>query len=113
MAQGGYFSFHKLITSSIIKALYVLGAVFITLWGIYMIVSPFVFPHPTPTFSPFNPAMQQTSNSVSPLPIIMELLIILFGNIFWRVYCEVAIVLFSIHENLVDVNHKLTGVRFE
>ena len=73
-----FFSFEKMVTPSLIKILYILVALSITLGGLTLMLE-------------------------SPLEGIA---IILFGNLFWRVSAEITIILFSIHENLVKIKRQ-------
>ena len=83
-----FFSFKTMITTIIIKILYIIGAVIITLASLYGI-------------------MQSAGNHYGGggLMALYALLLLIFGNVFWRMFCEGAIILFSIHENLVQINH--------
>jgi hypothetical protein len=38
--------------------------------------------------------------------ILIPTIILLLGNVIWRIGCECLIILFSIHENLVAINKK-------
>ena len=73
-----FFSFEKMVTPSLIKILYILVALSITLGGLTLMLE-------------------------SPLEGIA---IIIFGNLFWRVSAEITIILFSIHENLVKIKRQ-------
>lgn len=73
-----FFSFRKMVSSAILKFIYVIGLIAITLGGITQIFS-------------------QPVNGIG---------IIIGGNLFWRIFCESLILLFSIHQELVKINHK-------
>ena len=78
--KGGFFSFEKMITPSIIKFIFIIGLIIVILFGLMGI-----------------------SSSDSP---VFSLLITAFSLIMWRVYCELMIVLFKIHENLVQIKNQ-------
>ena len=70
-----------MITPSIIKFIFIIGLIIVILFGLMGI-----------------------SSSDSP---VFSLLITAFSLIMWRVYCELMIVLFKIHENLVQIKNQL------
>jgi hypothetical protein len=73
-----FFSFRKMVSSAILKFVYVMGLIAITLAGIGQLFS--------------NPL-----NGIG---------IIIVGNLFWRIFCESLILLFSIQQELVKINQK-------
>lgn len=75
-----WFSFDKMITPIILKILYALALIAVIISGIASL---------------FHGQFFQAIG------------IIVFGVIGVRVYCELLILLFRIHENLVDINHSL------
>ena len=77
-----FFDFRQLITPALIKFCYVIGIIGITLGGIFAMVGG------------------------GGAEIIMGCAIIIFGNIIWRLICEGTIIIFSIHELLVEISHK-------
>ena len=93
----GYFSFHKLVSTSIIKATYVTGLMLITVWGLAAIGFGVV-------------ALAQPENQVAkivagnpPIAILLGAIVLVFGNLLWRLFCEGWILLFSIHELLAAI----------
>lgn len=88
---GRYFGFRKLITPDLVKLTYLLGTLGITFIGIFAIVSPDIFtPH----------------GGDSIRTRVMGILALIFGNLAWRMLCEGAILLFSLHEILVSLEDK-------
>ena len=94
-SDGGYFSFRKFISPTLIKIIYVLGAIFITIGGIVAMASP---------------AAQITTGYAAPvvqssqgLNIVLGLFAIFFGNLMWRVICESWIVLFNMRDLLASI----------
>ena len=82
-----FFAFRLMITAGLIKVIYPLGVVFILalvglswFWGI----------RPKGSDLPWAPLMSWDHS----------LLFLLFANIGWRIFCELMILLFSIHESL-------------
>lgn len=73
-----FFTFRKMVSITIIKFLYILGLFVITLGGL-------------------------SGLFVEPLAGIATLII---GNLFWRIFCESLILVFSIHQELVKLNSK-------
>ncbi|WP_286826690.1 DUF4282 domain-containing protein [Microcystis sp. LSC13-02] len=73
-----FFTFRKMVSITIIKFLYILGLFLITLGGLGVL-------------------FQQ------PLAGIATLII---GNLYWRIFCEALIIVFSIHQELVKLNSK-------
>ncbi len=73
-----FFTFRKMVSITIIKFLYILGLFMITLGGL-------------------SGLFQQTLAGIATLII---------GNLFWRIFCESLILVFSIHQELVKLNSK-------
>lgn len=84
-----YFSFRELVTPQLIKVVYLVGACFITAAGVLSVLSP-------ESFSEY-----ETGPLLSRLGGIFVLLV---GNLVWRMMCEGAILLFSLHELLVSID---------
>ncbi|MCK4808119.1 MAG: DUF4282 domain-containing protein [Candidatus Aenigmarchaeota archaeon] len=72
-----FLEFKKLITSPLIKILYILNVIIITLSGIGLMFTD---------------------------EILLGLAVIIFGNLWWRLMCEFVIVIFRIHDTLVDIS---------
>ncbi len=84
-----YFAFRELVTPQLIKMVYVVGACFITAAGLLSILSP------------------ETLNEYEAGPLLTRLggiFVLLVGNLVWRMMCEGAILLFSLHELLVSID---------
>jgi hypothetical protein len=86
-SSGGFFSFRRMVSAKIVKILYSLGALLITITGLWIIAAGF-----------------QDGNLMRSAGIA---LVVILGNLAWRLVCEAAIVLFSIHEVLVSIERKL------
>ncbi|MBX3331662.1 MAG: DUF4282 domain-containing protein [Nitrospira sp.] len=90
-----YFAFRELVTPQLIKVVYIVGACFITAAGLLSIVSP------------------ETLNEYDAGPILSRLggiFVLLVGNLVWRMMCEGAILLFSLHELLVSIDTRTKGL---
>jgi hypothetical protein len=84
-----YFSFRELVTPQLIKVVYLVGACVITGAGLLSILSP------------------ETWNEYEVGPMLTRLsgiFVLLIGNLVWRMMCEGAILLFSLHELLVSLD---------
>jgi hypothetical protein len=96
-AEGGYFSFRKMISTSLIKFLYVLGAIIITLTGL------------VPLFGGLFASAYggRDAGPAGALGLLFSLVWITVGNLLWRILCESWILLFSVHEVLVGIHNTL------
>ena len=95
-----FLTFRKMITPMFIQIIFWVGTVVIAISGL---VSMFTGGSRTTTISsPFGgpPITQTTSGSGG---FFVGLLIIVIGPIMWRVYCELLIVIFKIHSELVAI----------
>lgn len=90
-------NFEKFITPSIIKWVWIIGSIFITLGGIFFAVL-------GGSYLIRNGSLQNFIE-LSILSIFTILLII-FGNIVWRIYCEYLIIQFKIYDKLNTRNWK-------
>ncbi len=90
-----YFAFRELVTPQLIKVVYIVGACFITAAGLLSILSP------------------ETLNEYDAGPILSRvggIFVLLVGNLAWRMMCEGAILLFSLHELLVSIDTRAKGL---
>lgn len=84
-----YFAFRELVTPQLIKVIYFIGAGFITGAGLLSILSP------------------DALDDYAAGPIFTRLggiAALVVGNLVWRIMCEGAILLFSLHELLVSID---------
>ncbi|MEK4803203.1 MULTISPECIES: DUF4282 domain-containing protein [Oceanobacillus] len=84
-----FISFNKMITPTIIKVLFWVGVGFSIILGLLQIIAGFD--------SYFGGGYQ----------IFMGILTIILGPIFTRVYCELLILFFKMHETIQEINEKL------
>lgn len=90
-----YFGFDILVSSAIIKAVYIFGVLGITLATVGLLAAG-------------DGARQMLGPEAPSLPIpAAAAIFFLVSQIFWRIICEVMILAFSIHDHLVAVEKKL------
>jgi len=90
---GGFYDFlvfRKLISPEIIKVVYGVGALLITVMGIIAIAAPTL-----------RPDFFQGANSP-----LFGVAILIVGNVLWRMLCEGIILFFSMHEVLVSLDSR-------
>jgi hypothetical protein len=92
-----FLKFDELITESVIKIIYLLGALVITLIGLFIVVAP----------SFILPMIMGKNAGYALYGIVFGVIVILFGNLFWRIACEAFIVIFKIHDSVVSIDNKL------
>lgn len=85
---GGFFSFDKMITPAIIKIVFYLGIIASVISGLLMI------------FSGIN------AYYGGGFEVFAGILTIIFMPIIVRIYCELLIVIFKIHESLIEIKNK-------
>ena len=78
-----FFSFRRMITLQIIQVIYFIVAGLITLGGIITLVS---------------------GNSFIPGGMLTGLVVLVFGNVLWRIGCELTIIFFRINDTLSDID---------
>lgn len=88
--MGEFLSFKKLISTALIKVLYVIGVVIITIVGLVMMFG----------------GMGSEYDSAG-LSFLQGLGILVLGNLAWRLICEGAILLFALFEEVRSINEKL------
>lgn len=87
-----FLSFRTMITPGLIKVFYILGVIVL-----------FVLPVAALTIVPKHaPGTLAGSSLLGEVNWAWGLLIILLGNIAWRIFCENLILLFSIHQALTE-----------
>jgi hypothetical protein len=77
---GDFLSFRYLITPPLVQVIYVLGAIFVTIAGLLAMVGTTGRPE-----------------------VLSGLLIIVFGNLIWRVYLELVMLLFRINDGIQGI----------
>ncbi len=80
-----YLSFRKMITPIIIQVVFWIGAVIIALAGLWNI---------------FRGATEYAGGGTL---VLYGLLTLLLGPLFWRIFCELLVVIFRINETLTEI----------
>jgi len=88
-----FFNFKQMISLNIVKLVYIIGVVFITLFGIFTMFGSMW--HYSPFFVGF-------------FTFLTGGAIIVFGNLFWRVICEYWVIFFSMHEHIIKISEGMT-----
>ena len=102
--MGGYFSFERMITTTFVKVVYFLGFILLTAAGITLVVWA---------------GLQLNDATISRFLgwryVAAGAALVLIGNVVWRVFCELWVVLFGIHSEMVSVRHavNLNGRRYQ
>ena len=91
-----YLSFKRFITPTFIMIIYILGALAITIGAILVMVGGF----------------NVTGTGVSlggAFGIILGIIMLIFGNLAWRILCEYWVVQFRIYEEIAALNRRMGG----
>ena len=89
-----FISFRKMITLQVIQIVYIIVAILITLVGLITL---------------FN----GNFSYVLPGGALMGFILIVFGNLLWRIWCELIIVLFRINSTLSNIDSNTRRVSTE
>lgn len=87
-----FISFKKFISTFLIQFIYVIGVIFITITGLSKL---------------FEKQHEMFGFSSSGNNTLMGIMIIIAGNLLWRLVCEASIVIFSMHDTLSAIEHEL------
>ena len=101
--MGNYFSFERMITPAFVKVVYFIGFLAITAAGVGLAIW---------AGMQLNDATISRTLGWQYVAYGVGLLVV--GNIVWRVFCELWVVLFGIHSELVSVRYALNlhGLRY-
>lgn len=99
----GYFSFERMITPAFVKILYFLGFLALTAGGVALAI-----------WAGMQLNDATISRSLGWRYVAAGVAAVVVGNIVWRVFCELWVVLFGIHAELTSVRHGLNlhGLRY-
>ena len=99
----GYFSFERMITNTFVKALYFLGFIAITAAGVALAV-----------WAGIKLNEATIARDLGWRYVAAGVGLMILGNLVWRVFCELWVVLFGIHSKLVSIRHglNLNGLRY-
>lgn len=92
----GYFSFERMVTTTFVKVLYFLGLIAITAAGVALAVWAGI---------KLNDAT--IARDLGWRYVAAGVAMVILGNIVWRVFCELWMVLFGIHSELVSIRYGL------
>lgn len=96
--MSGYISFRRFITPAFIMAIYILGAIVITILSIILMAGG------------FNSAAVTGQVTLSgDVAVVLGIIVLIFGNLFWRIVCEYMVVQFRIYDELVSINRRVGG----
>ena len=100
--MGAYFSFERMITTTFVKALYFLGFLALTAAGVALAI-----------WAGMQLNDATISRSLGWRYVALGVGLVVLGNIVWRVFCELWVVLFGIHSELVSIRYalNLNGLR--
>jgi hypothetical protein len=96
MKMSGYLSFKRFITPTFIMIIYILGAFAVTIVSFVIMLGG------------FNMAGQGVSLDGS-VGVIIGVIMLIFGNLAWRVLCEYWVVQFRIYEEIASLNRRMGG----
>jgi Domain of unknown function (DUF4282) len=98
----GYFSFERMITTTFVKALYFLGFIAITAAGVALTV-----------WAGMKLNDATIARDLGWRYVAAGVALAILGNLVWRVFCELWVVLFGIHSELVSLRDasNLGGLR--
>jgi hypothetical protein len=95
---GTYFDFDIYVTPMVMRVIYLVGAIVITFFSLILIF----FQGPLLSLSD-NSLLQAAKG----LMLAIGVAILIFGNIFWRIFCELLVVLFKIQTTLNSIDRTL------
>ena len=83
-----YFSFTKMISTSIIRGMHKIGCGVLTIGGLIAVKRGF-------------------DGNIE--MVMIGIAVLIFGNLLWRLICEAWILFFRIHESLVSIERNTSG----
>ena len=99
----GYFSFERMITTTFVKVLYVLGSIAITAGSVALAV-----------WAGMKLNAATIARDLGWRYVAAGVAMVIVGNVVWRIFCELWVVLFGIHSELVSIRYalNLSGMRY-
>ncbi len=91
-----YFSFQRMITASFVRGLYLLGFVVLTSGSIALII-----------WASLALDAARIDRALGWRYVSIGVSALILGNLIWRVFCEIWVVLFNIHDRLASVDEGL------
>lgn len=101
--MSGYFSFERMITPVFVKVIYFLGFIALTVVGVALAI-----------WAGMQLNDATISRSLGWRYVAIGVAAVVLGNIVWRVFCELWVVLFGIHSELGSIRYalNLNGLRY-
>ena len=98
----GYFSFERMITTTFVKVLYFLGFIAITAAGVALAL-----------WAGLKLNDATIARDLGWRYVAAGVAMVILGNVIWRVFCELWVVLFGIHSELLSLRYSsnLNGLR--
>jgi hypothetical protein len=93
-----FISFRQMIALKIIQILYIVVAILITLFALMTMFK--------------GGGSDMYSSSIIPGGFFSGVLILIFGNLGWRIYCELMIVLFRMNKSLSEIENNTKKLPF-
>ena len=90
-----YITFKRFITPTFIMIIYILGALVVTILSFLIMLG--------------GAFTVQSFSMGGGIAILLGVLMLIFGNLFWRILSEYMIVQFRIYDELVSLNRKMGG----
>ena len=100
--MSAYFSFERMITASFVKVVYFLGFLILTAGGIGLMV-----------WAGLQLNDATIDRTLGWRYVALGVAALVLGNVVWRVACELLVVLFGIHAELVTLRYASQPVHFE
>jgi hypothetical protein len=98
MSLGDFVDFNDFITPTVMRVIYLIGAIVITFGSLILVL------FQAPLLSLYDDSVFHTMRNFMTAIGIMGLI---FGNIFWRIFCEFIVVLFKIQASLASIDRTL------
>jgi Domain of unknown function (DUF4282) len=99
---GDFFGFRFMITPIVIWAVYLIGVVLITVAAIYAFLA-------TPVSMTGSNGVQTSTASIVE-PFLIAIVVFVVGNLVWRVWMELLIVIFRINGSLQEIERRGRGM---
>ena len=100
--MGRYFSFQKLITTWFVQVMYFVGFLLITAGGIALTV-----------WAGLRLNDATISRELGWRYVAAGIAALIAGNLLWRVFCEIWVIIFRLHDELVVIRHSFGDVAFQ
>ncbi len=91
-----YITFKKFITPTFIMVIYILGALVVTIGSFLVMLGGFNIP-------------DQGFSMGGGIGVVLGIVMLIFGNLAWRILCEYWVVQFRIYEEIVALNRHMGG----